>query len=195
MREDDLMEAQRGLVHRMTSIVTRLVPDGSGVHLRFINKLNDDGLNNLNKESIEEYMNFIPKGSTMIGTNLEKKILEPFIYNVIDQDKLLQRPYLILIITDGEPSRDDRDKLKSAIAGCGRRLTKRGYPQKGRRASCPQPYWILWPDAYKYYKAVMFLISQVGQSNEAEAFLDKLEGDAEIEPVLFRTAGRSILKP
>ena len=195
MQGSGLMDAQMGLVRRMTSIVTRLVPDGSGVHLRFINKPNDDGLNNLNKASIEEHMDFTPKGSTMIGTNLEEKILKRFIYNVIDQDELLQRPYLILIITDGKPSTADGDKLKSAIAECGRRLTERGYPQKGMRASCPQPYWILWPDAYKYYKAVMFLISQIGQSNKAEAFLDKLEGVAEIEPVLFRTAGRSILKP
>lgn len=40
----------------------------------------------------------------------------------------------------------------------------------------------------------MFLISQVGQEESAKQFLDRLEGDAGIERVLFRTAGGSILR-
>lgn len=194
MQQDDRMTAQKVLVQRMTSIVTRLVPDGSGAHLRFINK-SRAGLDNLTKDGIEENMDFKPAGGTMIGTNLKRKILEPFIYNVIEQGDVLLRPYLILIVTDGDPTNEDPSKLKNAIVECGRRLTDRGYPQEGMRADCPQPYSILWRDAYKNYKAVMFLISQVGQEENAKRFLDDLEEDAGIDRVLFRTAGGSNLRP
>lgn len=139
MQQDDRMTAQKVLVQRMTSIVTRLVPDGSGAHLRFINK-SKAGLDNLTKDGIEENMDFKPAGGTMIGTNLKRKILEPFIYNVIEQGDVLLRPYLILIVTDGDPTNEDPSKLKNAIVECGRRLTDRGYPQEGMRADCPQPY-------------------------------------------------------
>lgn len=188
------MTSQKLLVQQMISIVTRLVPDNSGAHLRFINK-SKAGLDNLNKDGIEENMDFRPAGGTMIGTNLKKKILEPFIYNVIEQGDVLQRPYLILIVTDGDPNNEDPSTLKNAIVECGRRLTDRGYPQEGMSADCPQPYLMLWRDAYKHCKAVMFLISQVGQDNNAKRFLDDLEGDAGIDRVLFRTAGGSNLRP
>ena len=133
MQTDGRMAAQKVLVRRITSIVTRLVPDDSGVHLRFINN-SKAGLDNLSKDSIEKRMNFIPDGVTMIGTSLKKKILEPFIYSVIEQGDLLQRPYLILIVTDGATNNEDPNTLKKAIIECGRRLTGRGYPQEGMRA-------------------------------------------------------------
>lgn len=129
------MDNQKKLVQRMTSIVTRLVPDGSGAHLRFINN-SKAGLDDANKDNIDKSMDFDPDGGTKIGTNLKKKILEPFIYNVIEKDDVLKRPYLILIITDGEPT-ENQDTLKNAIVECGRRLTDRGYPQEGMRADCP----------------------------------------------------------
>lgn len=145
----DRMAAQKVLVQRMTSIVTRLVPDGSGAHLRFINN-SKAGLDNANKDNIDKSMDINPTGGTMIGTNLKEKILEPFIYNVIEKGDVLKRPYLILIITDGEPRPENPDTLKNAIVECGRRLTDRGYPQEGMHADCPQPYWILWRDTHKH---------------------------------------------
>lgn len=115
----------------MASIATRAVPDNKGVHLRFINRLvlNSD---NLNAEEIESSMEFEPQGGTRIGTNLEKKILKPFIYDVLDRGDKLERPYLILMITDGSPQGEDEDRLRNAMVECSRKLVKKGYKPNGK---------------------------------------------------------------
>jgi hypothetical protein len=127
------MDAQRTLVKRMASIATRLVPDGHGAHLRFINKKTPN-LNDLDESQINENMKFKPAGATPIGTQIKEKILKPFVYDVLDAGNTLQRPYLILTITDGSPYNEDNDTFKNAIVECGRRLTEspRGYEQEGK---------------------------------------------------------------
>ncbi|KAL7619745.1 hypothetical protein AAE478_010287 [Parahypoxylon ruwenzoriense] len=167
--KESRMDAQRGLVKRMACIATRLVPDDSGAHLRFINR-NESELDDLNGEQLESKMLFAPKRThlTNIGTELEAKILQPMIYDVLDRGDTLKRPFLILTITDGQPNPELPGTLKDAIIKCGQRLTARGYPQE----------------------AVMFLISQVGNDCEADKFLDSLAGDPALDRVLFRTAGR-----
>lgn len=132
------MASQRNLVKRMASIATRAVPDNKGVHLRFINRpvVNSD---NLNAEEIESSMAFEPEGGTRIGTNLEKKILKPFIYDVLDRGDKLERPYLILTITDGSPQGEEEDRLRNAMVECSRKLVKNGYKPDGKscRAALP----------------------------------------------------------
>lgn len=158
MSEDDSgsmkgprMDAQRVLVQRMASIATRLVPDNSGAYLRFINK-SATGLDNLTKDQIDGEMQFEPDGTTRIGTNLKKKILQPFVYDVIQKGGRLERPYLILIITDGMPKPEDVNTLKNAIIECGRILTDRSYPQEGMR-EIPHPFFPLLP--YTSYVKVL----------------------------------------
>lgn len=132
------MASQRNLVKRMASIATRAVPDNKGVHLRFINRkvINSD---NLNAEEIESSMAFEPEGGTRIGENLEKKILKPFIHDVLDRGDKLERPYLILTITDGSPQGEEEDRLRNAIVECSRKLVKNGYKRDGKsfRAALP----------------------------------------------------------
>ncbi|MCJ1344266.1 hypothetical protein MMC31_002469 [Peltigera leucophlebia] len=111
-------------------------------------------------------MAFEPKGGTRIGANLREKILKPFIFDVLDRGDKLERPYLILTITDGSPEGEEEDQFRNAIVECSRRLVQRNYK----------------PDA------VMFLISQVGTYEGAEKFLDRLEEDRAVRRVLFRTA-------
>lgn len=115
----------------MASIATRAVPDNKGVHLRFINRsiVKSD---NLNAGEIESGMAFEPQGGTRIGTNLEMKILKPFIYDVLDRGDKLERPYLILTITDGSPQGEEDDRLRNAIVECSRKLVKHGYKPDGK---------------------------------------------------------------
>ncbi|CAG9949194.1 unnamed protein product, partial [Clonostachys rosea f. rosea IK726] len=161
------MDGMRSLVQRMASIATRLVPDGKGAHIRFINS-NKTG-QDLNADQIDQMLQFDPDGGTNIGTNMTKRILEPMIYDELDKSGgALERPLLVLTITDGEPSQEPRDTFKKAIESCGRRLEEKQYPQE----------------------SAMFLISQVGNSPEADAFLDSLSGDPAIDRVLYRTSER-----
>ncbi|KAI0102605.1 hypothetical protein GGR51DRAFT_527057 [Nemania sp. FL0031] len=164
---ENRMDAQRTLVKRMASIATRLVPDGHGAHLRFINKKTPT-LNDLKESQIDEKMKFSPSGGTQIGTQLEQQILKPYIYDVLDSGNTLDRPYLILTITDGSPNNEDPKAFRNAVVKCGQRLTDRQYEQE----------------------AVTFLVSQVGDDEGADAFLDSLSGDTAIDRVLYRTSER-----
>lgn len=123
------MDGMRSLVQRMASIATRLVPDGKGAHIRFINS-NKTG-QDLNADQIDQMLQFDPDGGTNIGTNMTKRILEPMIYDELDKSGgALERPLLVLTITDGEPSQEPRDTFKKAIESCGRRLEEKQYPQE-----------------------------------------------------------------
>jgi hypothetical protein len=122
------MEAMRSLVQRMSSIATRLVPDGSGAHLRFINS--DYQGNDLTADQIDSHMQFQPSGGTNIGTNLKNKVLDPLVFKKLDKDGKLDRPFLVLTITDGEPSPEPVDTFKKTIEECGRRLDQNDYPQE-----------------------------------------------------------------
>lgn len=121
------MQAMRQLVQRMSSIATRLVPDGKGAHLRFINS--DYHGNNLKADQIDAQIQFEPSGGTNLGTNLDSKVLQPLVYSQLDKNGVLERPHLILTVTDGEPT-EAVDTFKKTIEGCGRRLENHEYPQE-----------------------------------------------------------------
>lgn len=122
------MQAMRQLVQRMSSIATRLVPDGNGAHLRFINS--DYHGNDLKADQIDAQIQFEPSGGTNLGTNLDQKVLQPLVYNQLDKNGILERPHLILTVTDGEPNPEAIDTFKKIIEGCGRRLDNHDYLQK-----------------------------------------------------------------
>ncbi|KAB8229719.1 ankyrin repeat protein [Aspergillus alliaceus] len=123
---DGRINAQRELVERTMSIATRLVPDDKVVHLRFINR-SGDGLTDLQAEDIRSKLNFVPSGGTEIGTSLKEKALKPFIYDVLRSGLNLERPYLILTITDGCPTTEKEDTFETAITECNRKLVAKKY--------------------------------------------------------------------
>lgn len=125
------MDLQRQLVKRMTKIMTKLTPDDCGVELCFINnpEIKERALD---EAKIEKIMNATqPRGGTNIGTNLTNKILQPHIYDVLDNGKRLDRPYLIATITDGCPSPEPEDTFKKAITECMEKLVEKGYDPEG----------------------------------------------------------------
>ena len=138
MQEGNRMQSQKELVKRMGSILTRACPGKSGVHLRFINK--SDGADNIvDKNELDRQMSFTPQGSTRIGSNLRDKILKPFIYNVLNGGDHLNRPYLVITITDGEPSEEPTDEFRNAISDCMRELPRKNYKPEGRSSNSRYP--------------------------------------------------------
>ncbi|KAL2825953.1 hypothetical protein BDW59DRAFT_161332 [Aspergillus cavernicola] len=159
---------QKELVTRITNITNRAVPDTKGVHLRLINTDIPDG-NNLDSDAVARILNMEPNThhSTPIGTKLQERILEPLIYSVINSGKKLERPYLILIITDGCPWMEKEDTFRNSIVQCSEFLVKNGYRKD----------------------AVRFCLNQIGTHEDAKEFLDSFETDRQVLEVLHRTAG------
>ncbi|KAF7322311.1 ANK-REP-REGION domain-containing protein [Mycena chlorophos] len=135
MKRDGRWAAQAELVARIARITTRVLPDGDGVALRFINQ-DVDQSDKLSLEQLKAIMDKVswvpsPNGETAIGTFLRRKILEPMVYSKIEaQPPTLRRPLLVSIITDGMPSQEDNGTLVEMIKECGTKLVGAGYPRE-----------------------------------------------------------------
>lgn len=131
MKREDRWENQKKLIKQITQITTRILPEGEGVALRFINRDVDNASNLTLAEigKILDPMPWQPGGNTEIGTYLRSKILQPLVYSKI-KDKTLERPLLISIITDGMPEPEDKSKLANAIVECGNALQSADYPRE-----------------------------------------------------------------
>ncbi|KAL2846033.1 hypothetical protein BJX68DRAFT_268890 [Aspergillus pseudodeflectus] len=161
---------QRELVTRMTSITNRAVPNNQrkGVHLRMINQ-SISNADNLDSDAVARIISNMyphPYHSTPIGTNLKQKVLDPLVYSVIKAGRKLERPYLILILTDGCPWMEPEDAFRNAIVDCARFLDRNGYRKD----------------------AVRFCLSTIGTHEDAEWFLDSFDTDRQALEVLHRTA-------
>lgn len=145
---------QKRLVKRITQITTRILPEGEGVALRFINQSVGDGSSNLTLAQVEAILTPMMRktnGYSEIGTKLKAKILEPLVYSKI-KAKNLERPLLIFIITSGMPERESESELVNAIFECGRELQDAGYPRE----------------------SVKFLVGQIGSAPRTKEFLDSI---------------------
>jgi len=87
-------------VLRILPVATRL--NKAGVSLRFINSTSDEGFNGLtSSEVVEDTLRISqPWGTTMIGTVLRNKIVNPILARA--RTNRLLSPVLVVIITDGE---------------------------------------------------------------------------------------------
>ncbi|OTA98430.1 hypothetical protein M426DRAFT_113088 [Hypoxylon sp. CI-4A] len=164
----DRWNSQNQLINRIARITTRILPEGEGVYLRYINRdvPNSDSLKFEELPDILKQMRW--DGDTPIGTNLKKKILQPLVYSKLPNN--LKRPLLISVITDGGPSKrlEDKNTFADAIIECGDRLEACGLPRE----------------------SVKFLVGQVGDSQEAVAFLKSITDEPRIASMVFVASER-----
>ncbi|KAI5868238.1 hypothetical protein GGS23DRAFT_592026 [Durotheca rogersii] len=169
MKREGRWENQKALVQRIARITTRLLPEGEGVSLRFINRdvtePDDLGLEELGE--ILRDMPWQPGGDTPIGTNLRSKILEPLVYSKI-REKKLKRPLLVIMITDGMPEPESKSEIVNVILECERKLQEGGYPPE----------------------TVKFMIGQIGTGKSATRFLEYLRQNSDISRSTFVTSER-----
>ena len=118
MAADDRYLKQRDLVSRIARIATKIVPDDLGVELRFINSRITKS--NMTTDQIDQTLESVsPRGGTKIGTTLKNDILKPFVYDrLADAKDPFKRPYLVCVITDGEPTNEPQSTFKDAIVEC-----------------------------------------------------------------------------
>ncbi|MCJ1356717.1 MAG: hypothetical protein MMC33_006712 [Icmadophila ericetorum] len=167
---DSRARSQVELVRRMARICTKIVPDDEGVDLFYIHS---NGVLNAREAQLLPVMErTVTRKNTPIGTRLKQKILDPYVYRVIEgSDKQFKQPLLISIITDGAPNGEENDNnkaLEEAILTCIDTLKKNGYPDH----------------------AVIFQISQIGDDQDAEDFLKELTKASQSLKSLYCTGGQ-----
>ncbi|PCH42936.1 hypothetical protein WOLCODRAFT_164112 [Wolfiporia cocos MD-104 SS10] len=156
----------RQVVSRICGIATRIVPDGTSLDVRFINA-NTPANRICSPDDMERVLGRVtPSNGTQIGRALERKILEPLVYNHLPPNSdagTLPQPLLICIITDGSPSDNPRSLLKDNIVKCIRTLEQAQY----KRGS------------------VVFCVNQIGDDEGAAKFLGELRSQHDIADVLY----------
>ncbi|KAL3444258.1 hypothetical protein BJX65DRAFT_311036 [Aspergillus insuetus] len=165
MAEDGRMDRAKLMVTRLTRLATALVPDttiSSGVHLRFINK-DDSTANDLREAEVSQRMQFTPEGWTELGTNLEKKILQPMVYDKLNSSGVLGRPLMILIVTDGMPTKEEEGTFRTTVMNCKKALANKGYLPA----------------------AVQYDLSQIGNTPEAVAWIKKYDTDSTLKKLVY----------
>ncbi|EER44012.1 ankyrin repeat protein [Histoplasma capsulatum var. duboisii H88] len=123
----ELWEKQAELVKRITGIATRADPNNRGLYFRLINE-DLSFADNLDGDAILRTLGkIVPHGNTQLGTQLRKRILDPIIRRPLYAGTPLERPYLIMIITDGCPTLEPSDQLRNVILDCSQFLGDKGY--------------------------------------------------------------------
>jgi hypothetical protein len=161
MKREGRWNSQNELINRIARVTTRILPEGEGVYMRYINQEipNSDSL------SFEDLLDVVKPltwgGDTPIGTNLKSKVLEPLVYSKLPND--LKRPLLVSVITDGMPEPEPKSTFVDAIAECGDKLEAAGLPRE----------------------SVKFMIGQVGSANAATKFLQEISQETRVADVVF----------
>lgn len=130
MKREGRWDSQNQLINRIARVTTRILPEGEGVYMRYINQ-EIPSSDSLKFEELRDVVKPLTwGGDTPIGTNLKSKVLEPLVYSKLPSD--LKRPLLVSIITDGMPDPEPRATLVNAIAECGDKLEAAGLPRESK---------------------------------------------------------------
>lgn len=173
------VEALKSTLQRVSQVATVLEP--SGISIRFLNHQHDENGDFDNLDDVNLIMtkvNIVYRsegGATRLGTVLNRKIVLPMIINKLQQ-RSLEKPLIVLIITDGEvchvtpistnpfintypnqPTKEPKSELASTISKCKRVMEKQNIG-----------------DA-----SAVFIISQVGNAPDATDFLRSIQDDKE----------------
>lgn len=143
--------------------------DADGIVVRFINSNTEgNGIKTVN-EVTKLFKSVRPNGGTPLGEKMRDRIIRPIIEPfLVGQD--LDRPVLILTLTDGSPS--DPDLVRNVIKLCREKCSRSKYGEN----------------------AVAFSFAQIGSDTNATKYLALLDADKEIGHIIDCTSEYSIEK-
>lgn len=141
--------------------------DQDGISVRFMNSNEiGDGI-----RSVDDVNMLVSRvrfaGLTPLGTSLRNKVLEPMVVAPARAGRL-QKPVLIITITDGQPAGEPHDTVANTIRYASEEVSRTQY---GRGA-------------------VSFQFSQVGTDNKAREFLASLDEDPHIGGLIDCTSSK-----
>lgn len=141
--------------------------DDDGVSIRFMNSPRQDDriTNEAQIEAIIDSVGF--KGLTPMGTSLQSKVLVPLVIRPA-QEGALRKPVLVITITDGQPAGEAQTAVFDVIRNTAAELGRTRYGAG----------------------AVSFQFAQVGNDQQATAFLAKLDNDPEVGRMVDCTSSR-----
>nr|XP_019014543.1 uncharacterized protein I206_00626 [Kwoniella pini CBS 10737]OCF53324.1 hypothetical protein I206_00626 [Kwoniella pini CBS 10737] len=139
--------------------------DDDGIQVRFMNnRLEGNGI-----RSEQDALNLVNQvkfsGLTPLGTSLWQKILQPLVLGPAQQNRL-QKPVLIIAITDGTPAGENRDEIFKVILRADNELKRSRYG----------------PDSVSYQFA------QVGDDMKAMKFLEELDNHPQVGSLIDCTS-------
>lgn len=129
--------------------------DADGVVVRFLNSSHEGNGISASSEVEGIFRKVQPSGSTPLGSQLRNKILNQFVYGLMDK-RDLQRPVLVITMTDGEP--DSKPDVVNAITECLRKARASHYGEH----------------------AVAFSFAQIGCAPQAADWLGEIDKDQTI---------------
>lgn len=143
--------------------------DQDGISVRFMNSMEvGDGI-----RSADDVNRLVARvrfqGLTPLGTNLRNKVLEPMVIGPARAGRL-EKPVLIITITDGQPAGEPRDAVSETISYAVGEVSRTPY---GRGA-------------------ISFQFSQVGNDTRAREFLGSLDSDPRIGAFIDCTSSKPL---
>jgi hypothetical protein len=150
--DGERIEDLKYILSKVSEIATMF--DDDGILVRFMNSdTRGDGIRNANDaQSLVDNVRF--SGMTPLGTNLERKVLQPFV-NVPALQHSMAKPVLVVCITDGEPSGEPHDTIVHVI-------------RRSKDILDHSPYG---------KGALAVQIAQVGKDSKTQRFLARLDND------------------
>ncbi|KAH7424590.1 hypothetical protein KP509_11G014600 [Ceratopteris richardii] len=148
-RIDDL----KFILSKVSAVATLF--DDDGICVRFLNSnVTGDGIRNgRDVEKLISQLGF--DGNTRLGTNFDAKVIQPLVLGQARSNVLMPKPVLAILITDGEPNNEKKDKIVEVIRKAKDDLERTPY---GSGAFAVQ-------------------IAQVGRDAKAQKFLESLDTD------------------
>lgn len=127
--------------------------DDDGISVRFMNsQCEGNGIRSAHEaQQLLQQVRF--SGITPLATSLDRKVLQPMVMGPA-RNRQLQKPVLVLVITDGEPVGEPKDLIRQVIVGSTNQAAQMGFPG-----------------------AVRFQFCQVGKDMKAQRFLGELDSD------------------
>lgn len=139
--------------------------DEDGIVVRFMNgHAEGNGIRDaMSANNLIQQVQFT--GMTPLGSSLDQKVIRPFLGSGIN-NRNLQKPILVITITDGEPTGEPQNTVANVI--------------KNAKNMCASS--IYGPGA------IAFEFAQVGKDTKAQAFLGRLDTDPEIGKMIDATS-------
>ncbi|KAK9804277.1 hypothetical protein WJX72_004387 [[Myrmecia] bisecta] len=161
---EDRIDDLKVIVSKVAEVATLF--DDDGITVRYMNsKAQGDNLRTAHAASQFVLNNSNFEGMTPMATSLDAKIIQPFVAEGVKR-RNLQKPVLVITVTDGEPTSEPETKIFQVIKAAKKMVSKSAYGAG----------------------AVAFEFAQVGRDQDAQAFLARLDNDPEVGGMVDATS-------